>query len=773
MAYIRSSGEELTGYQEHRPFHPSIDLRCDFVMVYGLDPGMPDRVRLFREQGYTVHLMTGISWGSYRDYLDGDWDGKKHWDEGQRMRDGTEVLHGPGVPYMCPTLSFTDYLAGKLKTAVDCGVEAIHVEEPEYWDHSGYSPAFQREYEAFYHEPWQPQHVSPDAAYRSARLKVHLYCRAIGRISEEVKRYALERYGKALRFYVPTHSLINYTTWKILSPEAELLNIPTVDGYIAQVWTGTSREGNVYEGVYRERTFETAFLEYGVMQELVRGTSRRMWFLNDPIEDRPLYTWENYELNYRKTLTASLLQPMVARYEVCPWPSRVFDGQYPRIPDKSLPVPKDSVAAQAVRALGDNVTPRPIPETYATLLSSVFQMLGDMDQADWAFEGNRASTGIFLSDSALYQRSFPDGLIRHGGLQEKMNRVLCKNNDPAGYNREASRQLMREIADDPELGLDFIRSMAFPQFYGLALPLLKYGLAVRPVQLENAARFPGYLDGMRVLILSYEFLKPSSPQIHEELKAWILSGGEMIYAGDGSDPYHQVRSWWREAGFQDPSAHLFRLCGLPENAASGRYAAGQGGITVYRTAPYRICLSASAAQAWRRAVHRVLEQAGIVWKDRNDLTLRRGPYLISAVMDESVNDAPRVLEGLYANLLERGFPTLHRMEIQPDHSAVLLDYSLLEKDSFRVIGTSARVDEVAFTGDAFRLRLHAADRIHAFTRLRMPGKAAAVRAEDAGGGPVPVQAVWEEETSTLLLDYRSAGSPVWVTGKLQKEGIEP
>ena len=80
-----------------------------------------------------------------------------------------------------------------------------------------------------------------------------------------------------------------------------MISIPTVDGYIAQIWTGTSREANVYEGVYKERTFETAYLEYGVMQELVKGTGRRMWFLNDPIEDLPSYTWENYEYNYRRT----------------------------------------------------------------------------------------------------------------------------------------------------------------------------------------------------------------------------------------------------------------------------------------------------------------------------------------------------------------------------------------------------------------------------------------------------------------------------------------
>ncbi|MDO5325343.1 MAG: hypothetical protein Q4G00_01355 [Clostridia bacterium] len=767
MAYIRSPREELTGYQERAPFRPSIDLRCDFVMVYGTDPTMPQRIREYRSQGYTVHLMTGISWGEYQDYLDGKWDGTKHWDEGQRDRNDQQVSHGPTVPYMCPTLSFADYLAEKLKTAVDCGAEAIHMEEPEYWDHSGYSPAFQREYENYYHEPWRPQHESPDAAYRSARLKVFLYCRAIGRISEKIKAYAKEKYGKDIRFYVPTHSLINYTTWKILSPEAELLSIPSVDGYIAQVWTGTSREGSVYEGAYRERTFETAFLEYGVMQELVRGTSRRMWFLNDPIEDRPMYTWENYELNYKKTLTASLLQPRVWHYEICPWPHRVFDGNYPRIPENAAAIPADTAAGQAMRALNGNMTPKPIPEAYASLLSAVFQLMGDMDQQDWEFENQPDSVGIFLSDSALYQRTFPDGIVQKGGLQRRMNKVLCKNTDPASFNREASQALMREVAEDPDLALDFIQSMAFPQFYGLALPLLKYGLAVRPVQLDNLKRFSGYLNGMRVLILSYEFLKPASIDIHTELAAWIRDGGKLIYVGDGSDPFHQVRSWWREAGYADPSAHLFQLCGLPKDANVGRYPVGKGAVTIVPYAPYTFCLSKAAADAWRQAVHQVLAEAGLPWQDRSDLTLRRGPYLISAVMDESVNNAPKVLQGLFADMLENNFAILRQKTIQPDSSAILFDFSKIEKETFRVIGSSARIEEASVTENAFTLRLRAADRIRVHTRLRLPGKVTELRGTDDSGNAVSLHDAWDDETRTLLLGYSSRGKAITVTGSMQ------
>lgn len=390
VAYIRNRTEERTGYQASEEFRPSVDLGCDFVMVYGTDDTMPTRVKQYREAGYVVHLMTGIAWGDYRDYLDGKWDGREHWDESQTERDGTAILHGPGVPYMVPAVTFSDYLTEKLKAAVDAGVEAIHVEEPEFWDDGGYSPAFRREYEIFYREPWRPQQEDLDVRYKTARLKAYLYCRAIGRVSAALKEYAKVRYGRALRFYVPTHSLLNYTQWKILSPEAALLDIPTVDGYIAQIWTGTSRVANVYNGVYRERTFETAFLEYGAMQELVKRTGRRMWFLNDPIEDCPFYTWENYRYNYTRTAVASLLHPLIRHYEICPWPHRIFEGRYPREP------------VGTVRG-------EPIPADYAGFLSGMFQLFGDMDQPEFFFEGVRETVGVFLSDSGLFQRTFPDG----------------------------------------------------------------------------------------------------------------------------------------------------------------------------------------------------------------------------------------------------------------------------------------------------------------------------------------------------------------------------
>ena len=755
MAYIRNKKEELTGYQASGDFRPSVDLQCDFVMVYGIDDTMPDRIRQYREKGYVIHLMTGIAWGEYQDYLDGKWDGRKHWDEGQVERSGKDVIHNPTVPYMVPTVSFSEYLTERMKIAVDMGVEAIHVEEPEFWDRSGYSEAFKREYEIYYKEPWRPQHEDLDVQYKSARLKAYLYSRAIDRVSAALKEYAKVVYNRDLRFYVPTHSLLNYTQWKIMSPEAALINIPTVDGYIAQIWTGTSREANVYEGVYKERTFETAYLEYGVMQELVKGTGRRMWFLNDPIEDLPSYTWENYEYNYRKTAAASLLHPHIWHYEICPWPHRVFDGRYPRFQPNIAK--KDETSYETDQS-------RPIPGSYSTLLSGMFQLFGDMEQKEFYFEGAGDSVGICMSDSGLFQRTFPDGIVNGRKLGDRFAMAKHKNTGNP-VDEEAAEALMKEIREDESLLLDFIQSDAFPQFYGMSLPLLKYGLPVRPVQLDNVRRFAGYLDTLKVLILSYEYIKPEAPDINTAVLSWVMNGGTLLYIGDGSDPFHRIDSWWRKSGYENPARHLFRLAGMEETPEDGVYPAGNGKIVVWNMVPAKICLSRELAQEYRYKVKDALESLGLSWEFRNDLTLHRGPYIISAVMDESVTDEKKVWEGLFAYLGENDYPVITHKEIGPDETALLFDFNTIREDAFRVIGTSARVLDAQTDDGGFQLKLKTADKIRAFTRVRLPQKASAALAVDEQGQHVPMEVNWDDASRTLLLCYDSHSEEVTVTGR--------
>lgn len=755
MSYIRERSAELTGFQEHSPYNPGIDLQCDFVMVYGTDETMPERVRQFKEKGYAVHLMTGIAWGTYQDYLYGEWDGREHWDESQQDRHGQYILHGKDVPYMVPTIAFTEYITERLKTAVDEGVEAIHLEEPEFWDHGGYSPAFQREYALYYREKWQPPHTGLDVRYKASKLMAYLYSRALGRISSALKEYAMVKSGRELRFYVPTHSLLNYTQWRIMSPEAALIDIPSVDGCIAQVWTGTSRSANVYAGVVKERTFETAYLEYGIMQELVKGTGRGMRFLHDPIEDNPEFTWEDYKYNYLKTVVASLLHPHIHTYEICPWPNRVFYGVYPRSRKSTEPM-------EGARS---------IPPGYASLLCGIFQALGDMEQKDFSFSGMPASVGILMSDSGLFQRSYPDGIIpeeeteRYLALERRF-RELTRQFRRGEDRAQESRELFQSLVNDAVLQKAFNVSDTLPCFFGMALPLLKYGLPVLPAQLDNIRRFPGYLDAYTHLILSYEYMKPEAPDVNNAIAAWVKAGGTLIYLGDGGDPFHCVDGWWnrRNAGYANPAEHLFEMLGLNKRPGNGVYSIGEGQLALRAVAPAVLCTSPELAGEYREFVHEALKRSGVSWEYSNHLTLRRGPYVISAVMDESVSKEARVFKGLFADMFTVDFKIIEEKALKPDENTLLFDFGRIEDERCRVIGCSARILSMDCDEEGFKLSAKGAANIKAYIRIRLPEKVQAVSARDENGGEVPMEALWDERSRTLLLHYDSHARRVEVRG---------
>lgn len=103
-------------------------------------------------------------------------------------------------------------------------------------------------------------------------------------------------------------------------------------------------------------------------------------------------------------------------------------------------------------------------------------------------------------------------------------------------------------------------------FYGLCLPLIERGIPVRVLSLDRAAE-PGYLDGMRVLLVSYDFLKPLDRSANEALAAWVRKGGSLIVFG-GTDAYNDVRdSWWKKEGFDTPVSHLLMAAGVYPNTS--------------------------------------------------------------------------------------------------------------------------------------------------------------------------------------------------------------
>lgn len=684
-----SHPSELTGFQEQAPYDERIDLRTDFVMVYGLNDTTAERIERWRQAGYRIHLMTGISWGSYQDYLYGDWDGQQHWDDAQTVADGSPILHGKDIPYMVPTVTFTEYLVQKLRPVLDLGVEAVHLEEPEFWARAGYSPAFQREWQAYFGEPWQDPHSSPEAHFRSGQLKQHLLARSLDRVTTVLRDEALQA-GHDIRCYVPTHSLLNYTQWQIVSPESRLRDLVSVHGAIAQVWTGTSRTPNVYAGRHAERTFETAYLEYGIAQDLTRGLDRRLWFLHDPIEDQPDRTWQDYLANYRRTLVASLLHSEVTHFEVAPWPHRIFTRPY-----------RSEGSSERI----------PIPAATATSYLITMNSLRDLDGQEVHREPDLPQFGVLLSDTAMFQRWRPGKATGHyDGLQDAL--------------AVEGRELLN-----------------FSDFYGLALPPLFQGQPVRPVQLENLITTPGALDDLDVLILSYEFQKPLTPALHYALTAWVSQGGSLLYVGDGSDPYHAIRQWWT-GRYPTAAHHLAEAVGARIDAA-GVQPVGTGHVRFLDSAPADFTTSAGRAVELCDHLRELTLAAGKQWRPGPWLWVRRGPYLIGAVLSEA--DGNVMIKGRYLDLLDPELPVITSRDLEPGDVVWLRD---LDADDELVLAAAGRIRDLERTADTVSFRCEAPREVDVIIALRSAEPPQAVEGAE-----------WEHEAGAGVLRLRHPGSP--------------
>jgi hypothetical protein len=525
---------ERTSFQTGSFYKPNIHIPADVAIVYGISKDMPARVKSWRDAGYRVSLMTGVAWGEYQDYLYGRFDGKNHENEAQQEKSGYKISHGRDVYYMSPGPSYGQFLSQGVQRAIDAGVEAVYLEEPEFWVRGGYGDGFKQEWQTMYGTPWQDPQSSVDARWKANKLMYFLYRRALQQVFDHVQE-SNQRTGKHVRCYVATHSLLNYASWGIVSPESSLAKLKGCDGYIAQVWTGTARTPNIFRGKQAERTFDTAYLEYGAAMNMVRGTNKRMTFLADPIEDNPDHDWGDYRHNWEACVTASLLHPEVNHFEVMPWPERIFNGKYPSV---------------------DNRTKRvPVPPDYATELQVVIHALDQVKAQSW--EENSFGIDPDRDQDAESPMGSSDEDLTSDLLGVQRTGVLVSD----------SLMFERGGPSESDNNLNHI--------YGLALPFVEAASPVYPVQLENLNQ-PHYLRNFGTLLLTYEGQKPLSAEPHQALAKWVKAGGRLLVFDDDSDPFNKVKDWWSDR-FANPRQELFQELGAPLDFV-GSMAVGKGSL---------------------------------------------------------------------------------------------------------------------------------------------------------------------------------------------------
>jgi hypothetical protein len=595
------------------------------------------------------------------------------------------------VPYIVPTSNFIKYMKEKvIKRVIDAGIDAIFLEEPEFWARSGYSDAFKREWKAYYGFDWRPQHESPENTYLSNKLKYHLYYRALNECFTYAKEYGKSK-GMNVRCYVPTHSLVNYAQWMIVSPEASLASLPCVDGYIAQVWTGTSREPNYFNGNMKERVFETAFLEYGSMESMTAPTGRKMFFLTDPIEDWPR-DWADYKKNYQATFTAQLLYPKIADYEVMPWPDRIYEGYY--------------------RTSANSDKKEQIPRFYSTQMQVMINTLNNMPESGNKVSGSQG-IGVLMANSLMFQR-FPV----HRGYE------------------------------DPQLS----------NFYGQALPLLKRGIPVKTVHIENVS-YPQTWKDLKILIMSYSNMKPMDKTAHDHIAEWVKNGGVLVYCGRDEDAFQRVQEWWNTNGdtFKAPSEHLFLKLGIKEPFNAGQYINGKGRVYILRNDPKEFVLRENSDEAFINTIKTLYETATTEKLEyKNHFTLTRGPYELIAVVDENSNQSPYIIKGTFIDLFDPEIPVLNEKQVRPGEQAFLYNISRVKNPKTpQLLAAAARVYDEKISKNTYSFVAKSPLNTTNVMRVLLPGKATKIEVTDEAGKTLPVQSSWDETSKTCFLKFEN------------------
>ena len=698
---VKQEKKEKTIFQTSQPWKPSIDVRADVAVCYSVNQHhgkspmtFEQRVQSWRDKGYITHFMTGIAWGEYQDYFTGKWDGKPHLDEGQVTQKGDTIWHGRMVPYIIPSENYLKYVKETIiKRIIDAGIDAIYLEEPEFWARAGYSTAFKKEWKKYYGFDWRPQDASPENTYLANKLKYHLYYRALNECFTYAKEYGKSK-GMDVRCYVPTHSLVNYSQWQIVSPEASLASLPVVDGYIAQVWTGTSREPNYFNGEAKERVFETAYLEYGSMESMTAPTGRKLFFLTDPIEDRAR-DWADYKKNYQATFTAQLLYPQIANYEVMPWPNRIYEGLY--------------------RISANSDKKAHIPRFYSTQMQVMINALNNMPVSENKVSGT-GGICVLMSNSLMFQR-YPT----HDGYK------------------------------DPQLS----------NFYGQTLPLLKRGIPVKTLHLENV-EYPETWKDVKVLAMSYSNMKPLSPESHKYIAEWVKNGGMLLYCGRDDDPFQKVQEWWNTGDnhFNAPSEDLFKKMNIEPAAKAGKYTYGKGTVIVIRKDPKEFVLEKNNDGEFVNAVKQLYEQATEKgsFQTKNSFYLERGAYDLIVVLNENADTSPFVKEGRFIDLFDPELPILYKKVVNPGEQSFLLDIDRIQdQNKPQVLAGAARVYQEKITDNSYAFVAKSPVNTTNVMRVLLPAEPNKCDIKNQSGNvPENTSWKWDVKSKTCLLKFENS-----------------
>jgi len=347
-------------------------------------------------------------------------------------------------------------------------------------------------------------------------------------------------------------------------------------------------------------------------------------------------------------------------------------------------------------------------------------------------------------------------------------------------------------------------------FHGMTLPLVSKGIPVQVAQLERSVE-PDYLSAYKVLLLSYDLLKPMSPAIHDALAGWVREGGTLIVFG-GADPYNDLDEWWKKAGFASPQDHLFAQLGVTvsepksiirkistekamkvaDNALTTKFpqidipkrnalttyqtdaralytfgepsrslifeqSVDQGHVIFVGVAPRYFSTSKKSAALLRALVAYGCEHAGVEYRETGYLGIRRGKYVALQSLGQ-----PFPLKGSFINVVGREVKLVNDPVIPVGGRGMFADVTAeMQSDIPRILISSDRIEGRLELADATSFFVTGPLKTKGVARLSTAGRnVASVTALDASEQPRKV--FHRLDGDTIFVRYDSLPEGVMV-----------
>ncbi len=346
--------------------------------------------------------------------------------------------------------------------------------------------------------------------------------------------------------------------------------------------------------------------------------------------------------------------------------------------------------------------------------------------------------------------------------------------------------------------------------HSLSLPIIEWGIPLEVTNLDKVTSAKE-LEGIKMLILTYDIMKPLTEEANQAVAEWVKQGGTLLYVG-GHDAVESIPGeWWSQKGqtpLENLLSHLdldvrvgslgatsaklkwsggqcksFNNASLTNNMA--RYTAtftgkditpvlydnasrclgfqkevGQGAVVMLGLPSSYFASTEIGPQNLRElAKHTVETFTDTTWDETDLMLSQRGPYIAAQALNYTNGEQ---IDGDFIDLFDENLSLLNKKTLAANESALLYDVSRLRTKGTPRLGFTGGelVGEVTETANTTAFAIKGPTNATSATRLLGNGKyPKSIRITCNGERYQEYTEQWDNETGSLLLLVNNSISP--------------